>query len=205
VRRGAILIPMVIVLGVPAAAGAGGLVIATTPETPAPALAVEPPGPPPTLGFDAVFGAAGQVGGKDGWFARLQYWAVPEPKDVGVTAVLGWGFEWWRSGDDNWGFSMPFSVAAVMNVAPVRVAVGGGIDYFVTDQVDDDTGFALVAPHALGRLTIDLGGVELGADARIGYRWLHGAPNQGRWQVGFFIGGSFEGPPPRRSRRYAAR
>jgi hypothetical protein len=41
-------------------------------------------------------------------------------------------------------------------------------------------------------------GIQLGVDARIGYRWQIGADDHARWQLGFYAGYT---APPRRNKR----
>ena len=150
----------------------------------------EPRHGPVGLGIDLAFGWAGQRNGPSGWSARLDYEVLPLFDARKVGAVFGFlpGFEVWRSGEDNWGFSMPLAIVGGVRVFPFRATLGGGVDALLVDQVDDDTGFGMYAPFALAKLGLDVFGVQLGVDARIGYRWQLGADDHTRWQLSFYAG-----------------
>ncbi len=148
----------------------------------------EPAHPPAGLGGDFVLGWAGQRGGKSGYVARFEYEVLPVFQDTGGVVGFHEGFEWWRSGADNWGFSMPVAMVFGARVEPVRATIGFGMDAILIDQVDDDTGFGMLAPFATARLGLDISGFEIAADARLGYRWQFGAPDHTRWQLGIAIG-----------------
>lgn len=157
--------------------------------------------PPSALGAQLVFGWAGQRNGPRGWSARLDYEVFPffDPGRRGGLFGFMPGFEVWRSGEDNWGFSMPFGIVGGVKLFPVRATVGVGFDAMLVDQVEDDTGFGLWAPFALAKLGADVMGIQLGVDARIGYRWQIGADDHARWQLGFYAG--YTGLPARNNRR----
>ncbi len=146
--------------------------------------------PPSGLGADLVFGAAGQKDGPSGWSARLDYEVFPffAPEKNGGFFGFMPGFEYWRSGENNWGFSVPFGIAGGVRLFPVRATVGFGFDAMLVDQVDDDTGFGIWAPFGLAKLGVDIHGFQIGADARIGYRWQWGADDHTRWQLGLYVG-----------------
>ncbi|MDQ3336201.1 MAG: hypothetical protein M4D80_13615 [Myxococcota bacterium] len=157
--------------------------------------------PPSALGIDLVVGWAGQRGGRSGWSARLDYELFPffDPGKSGGFFGFMPGFEVWGSGDDNWGFSLPFGIVAGAKLFPMRATLGFGFDAVLVDQVDDDTGFGLWAPFALAKLGVDVHGVQVGADARIGYRWQIGADDHARWQLGIYAG--YTVPPRNKPRR----
>ena len=159
---------------------------------------------PAGFGGGATFGMGGQKDGPSGWVARIEGEVLPVYTRGAVGAVFGglWGFEMWRSGVDNWGFSLPVGYMVGARVSPMRAAIGVGIDAILIDQVDDDTGVGFYAPFALARLGFDIAGFQLGADARIGYRWQIGADDHTRWQLGVYIGKTVATPP--RKRRAAA-
>jgi hypothetical protein len=94
----------------------------------------------------------------------------------------------WRSGEDNWGGSVPLAIVGGVRTFPVRFTIGGGVDALLVDQVNDDTGFGLYAPFAMAKLGLDVKGLQMGWDARIGYRWQFGADDHARWQLGFYVG-----------------
>ena len=146
--------------------------------------------PPSGLGANLVFGFAGQKAGPSGWSARLDYEVFPffTPGKIGGFFGFMPGFEVWRSGEDNWGFSVPFGIGGGVRLFPLRATVGAGLDAMLVDQVDDDTGFGLWAPFALAKLGVDVGGFQIGADARVGYRWQFGAEDHTRWQLGVYVG-----------------
>ena len=155
---------------------------------------------PAGVGGGAMFGFGGQKDGPSGWVARIEAEVLPLYTRGDVGAVFGglWGFETWRSGDDNWGFSFPVGFVFGGRVSPMRAAIGGGIDAILIDQVDDDTGVGFYAPFALARLGFDIAGFQLGADARIGYRWQIGAADHARWQLGVYIGKTVATSPRKR-------
>lgn len=157
---------------------------------------------PVGIGADVAFGWAGQRGGPRGWSARFEYEVLPyfDPDKI-VSALYGVmpGFEFWRSGADNWGFSLPFAIVGGVRLFPVRATFGVGIDALLVDQVNDDTGVGLFAPFALGKLAVDIAGVQLGLDARAGYRWQFGAEDRARWQLSIYTG--FTAHPPDRGLR----
>jgi hypothetical protein len=75
---------------------------------------------------------------------------------------------------------------------PVRATVGIGVEGFLVDVVDDDTGFGLYAPFASVRVGADVRGLQLGVDARVVRRWQFGAPDHTQWQLGAFVGMTWE-------------
>jgi hypothetical protein len=153
------------------------------------------------IGADLSFGWAGQRNGPSGWSARLDYEILPffDPAKIGGLVGFMPGFEIWSSGEDNWGFSLPVAIVGGVRVFPFRVVLGGGVDAMLVDQVDDDTGFGMYAPFALGKVAIDIMGAQLGVDARVGYRWQIGAEDHTRWQLSFYLG--FTAHPPNRGIR----
>lgn len=160
--------------------------------------------PPAGLGADLVVGWAGQRGGPSGWSARLDYEVLPVFAPRGLFGFQP-GFEVWRSGEDNWGFSMPVAFVAGVRGPGVRAIIGGGVDAILIDQVDDDTGVGFYAPFALAKLGADVLGVQVGVDARIGYRWQIGADDHARWQLGVYAGYTASPQPRRRARAVAVR
>lgn len=156
---------------------------------------------PVGLGMDLAFGWAGQRNGPSGWSARLDYEVLPffDPRKIGGLFGFQPGVEVWSSGDDNWGFSMPVAIVGGIRVFPLRFTLGGGLDAILVDQVDDDTGFGLYAPFALAKLGVDVFGVQVGVDARVGYRWQIGADDHTRWQLSFYAG--YTASPPNRGLR----
>lgn len=151
--------------------------------------------PPSGLGLDLVAGWAGQRNGPSGHVFRLEYEVLPvlaPSREVGPLFGFHAGFEHWRSGDDNWGISLPMTMALGLRVFPVRIVGGVGIDTFVVDQVADDTGFGLFCPLAMARVGLDIFGAQVGVDARATYHWQFGAEDHARWQLGVFIGGTME-------------
>jgi hypothetical protein len=157
--------------------------------------------PPSALGIELVFGWAGQRNGPRGWSARLDYEVFPffDPGRSGGLFGFMPGFEVWSSGEDNWGFSFPLGIVAGVKLFPVRATLGFGFDAALVDQVDDDTGFGLWAPFALAKVGADVMGIQVGVDARIGYRWQIGADDHARWQLGFYAG--YTKSPPRNNPR----
>ena len=156
---------------------------------------------PVGFGADLSFGWAGQRNGPSGWSARLDYEVLPffDPSKFGGLFGFQPGFEIWSSGEDNWGFSMPVAIVAGIRVFPMRATLGVGFDAMLVDQVDDDTGFGMYAPFALAKLGADVFGVQLGVDARLGYRWQIGAEDHARWQLSFYAG--YTASPPNRGLR----
>jgi|MudIll2142460700_1097286.scaffolds.fasta_scaffold11039_3 hypothetical protein len=152
--------------------------------------------PPAGLGIDLAFGWAGQRNGPSGWSARLDYEILPffDPSERGGLFGVHPGIEVWRSGEDNWGFSLPVGVVGGVRIFPMRFTLGVGLDAILIDQVDDDTGFGLYAPFALAKLGADVFGAQVGADARIGYRWQFGADDHARWQLGIYVGYTMSAP-----------
>ena len=145
---------------------------------------------PAGLGAGVAFGWAGQIDGPSGWSARLDYEVLPvyghRPDAAGFVFGAQPGIEVWRSGDDNWGFSLPIGIVAGARLFPMRAVVGVGVDAILIDQVNDDTGVGFYAPFALAKLGFDVSGFQLGLDARLGYRWQIDAPDHGRWQLGLY-------------------
>jgi hypothetical protein len=141
------------------------------------------------LGGSFFLGSAGQRNGPSGWSARIDFENFKLFPHDGFGGIVGslHGLEVWSSGEDNWGFSLPVGFIAGVRAQPLRAMIGGGIDAILVDQVDDDTGFGFYAPFALARVGFDIDGFQVGADARVGYRWQIGADDHTRWQVGFFI------------------
>lgn len=151
------------------------------------------------MGGQLVAGVAGQLDGPSGWVARLEYEILPLFAPVGTNGAIagfGYGFEYWRSGTDNWGLSMPLPLLFGVRFAPVRATIGAGFDAFLVDQVADDTGVGFFAPLALASLALDIHGFRVGAEARGQYRWQFDADDHARWQLGVFIGftGEQRGP-----------
>jgi len=147
------------------------------------------PHPPAGLGAGLAFGWAGQRNGPSGWSARLEYELFPFIDSGKLGGLFGAqpAFEVWRSGEDNWGFSLPVAIVGGIRVFPLRAVVGGGVDAILVDQVNDDTGVGLYAPFAVAKLGVDVAGFQIGADARIGYHWQFGADDHARWQFGIYI------------------
>lgn len=163
---------------------------------------------PAGFGVSLGFGPAGQIDGPSGWSARLDYEILPlydGSKNLGAVFGVLPGFEVWRSGEDNWGLSMPVGVVGGARVFPFRAMAGVGVDAILVDQVDDDTGVGFYAPFALAKLGFDIAGFQAGVDARIGYRWQIDAPDHARWQLGFFIAKTIEMPARRGSTMTVAR
>jgi len=152
------------------------------------------PHPPAGIGGDIAIGWAGQRGGPHGYVARFEYEVFPVFERGGGVVGFQPGLEWWRSGADNWGFSIPFAWMFGARVEPFRATVGFGFDTFLIDQVANDTGVGLLAPFGAAKLGFDIDGFELGLDARIGYRWQFGADDHARWQLGVAVGRTW-GPP----------
>lgn len=154
--------------------------------------------PPAGLGAGLTFGWAGQRNGPSGWSARLEYEVFPVLTPGKIGGLFGFqpAIEIWRSGPDNWGFSLPLAIVGGVRVFPFRATIGGGVDAFLIDQVNDDTGFGLYAPFAVAKLGFDIDGYQIGADARIGYHWQFGADDHTRWQLGFYIAKTFMAPTP---------
>jgi hypothetical protein len=155
--------------------------------------------PPAGLGMGLVFGWAGQKDGKSGWSARLDEEIYSIYTKHGFFGAMP-GFEVWRSGTDNWGFSLPVGIVGGVRVEPLRLTMGVGVDAFLVDQVDDDTGVGFYAPFAMAKLGFDIRGIQMGMDTRIGYRWQFGAADHTRWQLGFYVAYTAE-TPPRRPRK----
>jgi hypothetical protein len=153
------------------------------------------PHPPSGLGGDLVFGWAGQLDGPDGFVARYENELLPvlsPSRRVGGVFGFYIGGEYWRSQTDHAGFSLPVAIVGGIRVFPVRAVIGVGADAFLIDQVADDTGVGFWAPLAMARLGADVFGFQVGADARVGRRWQFGAPDHTRWQLGIFIGRTWE-------------
>jgi hypothetical protein len=152
------------------------------------------PHPHGGLGGTLSGGLAGMSGTPTGWLARLEYELFPVFAPAGTAGpILGFhaGWELWRAKPD-WGLALPMAVVLGVRAQPVRATAGVGIDVFLVDVVDDDTGFGLYAPFACARVGTDVLGIQLGADARIVRRWQIGAPDHTQWQLGAFIGGTWE-------------
>lgn len=160
---------------------------------------------PAGFGGGFTYGLGGQKDGPSGWTMRLDYEVLPvyTPGHVGLVFGARPGFEVWSSGDDNWGFSWPVAFVAGARVLPFRAEIGAGVDAILIDQVDDDTGVGLYAPFALARLGFDIGGFQLGVDARVGYRWQIDAPDHTRWSLGVTIGKTVAVHPRKRRRPVA--
>jgi len=190
---------MVVALVALVLASSGGLAaaqpIATQPATETATTTAPPPAHPPAgLGAGVTFGWGGQRHGREGWVARLEYEAFPvygEANPVGAVFGFQPGFEVWRSGENNWGFSLPIAIVLGIRAFPVRGTVGVGFDAFLIDQVDDDTGVGFWAPFAMARFGADVLGYQVGADARYGYRWQFGADDHARWQLGVYVAKTF--------------
>ena len=156
--------------------------------------------PPAGIGGTFVFGPAGQRGGPSGFVARYDYEVLPVfPHGDTPGGVFGFhvGYEFWRSGADNWGLSLPIAWVFGARVFPMRTLVGFGVDTFLIDQVANDTGVGFFAPFAMARVGADVKGWQMGLDARVGYRWQVGADDHTRWQLGAYVGKTWE-PPARR-------
>ena len=159
------------------------------------------PHPHGGLGGTLTGGLVGRSETPAGWVARIEYELFPVLAPTGTTgAILGFhaGWEFWRAKPD-WGLAMPVAIVLGVRAEPVRATAGVGVDMFLVDVVDDDTGFGLYAPFASARVGADVLGIQLGADARIVRRWQIGAPDHTQWQLGAFIGGTWE-PEDRRAR-----
>jgi hypothetical protein len=133
-------------------------------------------------------------GAPDGWVARLEYELFPVIAPRGtVGPVLGFhvGWEFWRAKPD-WGLGMPIAMVLGVRAPLVRATVGVGFYGFTVDEVADDAGFGMYAPFACARLGADVLGFQLGADARVVRRWQIGAPDHTQWQLGAFVGGTWE-------------
>jgi hypothetical protein len=186
VNRIAVVV-LVVALGIPGAAAAD--------PDPAPVAVIavaEPPRalePVPEFGAFGAFGYGGQKDGARGWAARIEYEYLFARQRPGLMVGYGGGLEVWRSGADNWGFSLPLAIQLGAHAGPADLTVGGGFDYFLVDQVDDDTGFGLFAPFAMARFGLEVAGVRVGVDTRYGYHWQFGAESHARWSLTFFVGG----------------
>lgn len=175
--------------------------IATGPRSPEPAQPIavdpgrpEPAHPPAGLGGALTVGRAGMSGAETGWLVRLEYEVFPvlAPRVIpGVIFGIHVGYEAWRAAPD-WGLSVPVAVVFGVRAQPVRATIGVGVEGLVVDVVDDDTGVGFYAPLACARVGADVLGLQLGADARIVRRWQIGAPDHTQWQLGAFIGGTWE-------------
>jgi hypothetical protein len=155
---------------------------------------------PAGIGGGLVFGWGGQKDGPRGWVARFDYELFPFYDAGAAGGFFGFqpGIEAWSSGADNWGFSMPFLFVVGVRAFPFRASIGAGCDLMLVDQVNDDTGFGLYAPLAAAKLGVDVFGFQVGADARLGYRWQFGADDHTRWQLGIFAAKTFTPPPFKR-------
>jgi hypothetical protein len=154
------------------------------------------PHPPAGLGGSLTIGRAGMPGTPTGWLVRLEYEAFPVLAPRGIAGpILGFyaGWELWRAtaGRDQ-GLAMPVAVVLGVRAQPVRATLCLGIHAFTVDEVNEDTGVGLYTPFACARVGGDVFGIQLGADARIGRRWLIGAPDHTQWQLGVFAGGTWE-------------
>jgi hypothetical protein len=172
-------------------------VAAQDPAQPRDEVRRDDPHGPAGLGGALVFGWGGQKDGKSGWVARFDEEILPIFTKRGLFGMMP-AFELWRSGTDNWGFSMPVAIVGGVRLEPVRLTVGAGVDAFLVDQVDDDTGVGFYAPFAMAKLGLDIRGVQMGWDARIGYRWQFGADDHTRWQLGFYV--AFTAATPERKK-----
>jgi hypothetical protein len=154
----------------------------------------DPPHPPSGLGGTFTVGLAGMSGAPTGWLVRLDYEAFPvlAPHDV-TGPIFGFlvGWEVWRAQPD-WGLSLPVGIVLGVRAQPVRATFGFGVDALIVDVVDDDTGVGFYAPFACARVGLDVLGFQLGADARVARRWQIGAPDHTQWQIGAFIGRTWE-------------
>ena len=146
------------------------------------------------IGGTLTVGRAGMSGTPTGWLVRLEYELFPLIAPHGtVGPVVGFhvGWEVWRSKPD-WGLALPMAVVLGVRTPLARATIGAGVDAFIVDVVNDDTGFGLYAPFASARVGGDVLGIQLGADARIARRWQIGAPDHTQWQIGVFAGGTWE-------------
>lgn len=168
--------------------------LAVTGRSDAPAAPREPIG----LGGELVLGWTHQHEGPTGRVVRLAYEVLPifpSAGPVGVLVGVQPGLEYWRAGADDWGFSVPLALVVGIRALPVRTTLGFGFDAVLVDQVAGDTGVGFWAPFAMARTGIDLHGFQVGADARIGYRWQFGAEDHMRWQLGLYAGYTWEAMP----------
>jgi hypothetical protein len=154
----------------------------------------EPAHPPAGLGGALTVGRAGMAGTEAGWLVRLDYEVFPvlAPRDTpGVLFGFHVGWEVWRASPD-WGLALPVAIVFGVRAQPVRATIGVGVDGLLVDVVDDDTGVGFYAPLACARVGADVFGLQLGADARIVRRWQIGAPDHTQWQLGAFLGATWE-------------
>ncbi len=168
--------------------------VATAPQPVATASRPSAPHPPSGLGGALTIGRAGMEGTPTGWLARFDYELFPVLAPRGVAGpIFGFhiGWEVWRAAPD-WGLALPIAIVLGVRAQPVRATVGIGVEGFLVDVVDDDTGFGLYAPFACARVGGDVLGLQLGADARVVRRWQFGAPDHTQWQLGAFVGMTWE-------------
>ncbi len=188
-------------LGLPLVLGARSAAAqpaATRDPDPEPTVTLREAHPPSGLGAGVAFGFAGQRNGPSGWVARLEYEALPVLAPRGTNGgVFGFqgGYEYWRSGTDNWGMSLPIAFAFGVRAYPVRATFGLGFDVILIDQVANDTGVGFWAPFGSLSVGVDLFGVRVSADTRLGYRWQIGAEDHARWQLALTIGKTEESRP----------
>ena len=134
-------------------------------------------------------------GGPQGYVLRYDYEVYPvfpQHGDSGGMFGMQVGYEYSRAGDNNWGFALPVTWMFGVRSQPVRAAIGFGLDLIAVDQVHDDTGVGFFAPFGVARLGADVGGFQVGVDGRVGYHWQIGAEDRSRWELGAFIGKTWE-------------
>lgn len=148
----------------------------------------------PPAAFMGVIGG-GIVGAKDikgpAYVGRFEVDAFPvfAPKDhPGAIVGFGYGFEYWRAGDNNWGLALPAGAQFGARVGAAHATVGFGIHALVVDQVNDDTGVGSWAPYASAQLGLHLGMFTAVVDGRIDHRWLAGAADRTQWSLGVMFG-----------------
>lgn len=121
---------------------------------------------------------------------------------------FAWGlwdaYEGWLA-KDGWGFALPVVAYIGYRKAPFLATLGGGVNVFSVDRLDDDTGAGIFSPRGDLRVGVDFDAFVVMAHSDVQYRWLWGRDDISLIQLGLSIGigPGFQQPepeaPPRRN------
>jgi len=141
---------------------------------------------------DAAAGGPSAITGISGtgWFARAEieaFFALPTSWKAGPAFGMNEGLEVWNDGDQ-WGFGWPIAVMGGLRVPGVRVLGGVGIDW-IGAYHDPMAGTQIAArAFALANASVDIEGVRVGVDARMGRHFVDNVPDFNRWELGISLG-----------------